>query len=90
MDEEVGLIVFHEMMHIRSCVVDHPEKPYAKSDVVELAIDDPVMARLNSGSYQMYVADAGLNRDDFSKFTRGQGPNAANYQCKDQYMNCHQ
>jgi len=46
--------------------------------MVELAVEDPVGARLNSDSYTMYIADTGLSREEFTKFTRTSGTNAYN------------
>jgi len=46
--------------------------------MVELALEDPVGARLNSASYTMYIADTGLSREEFTKFTKMSGNNAYN------------
>jgi hypothetical protein len=88
MAEETGLTVYHELQHMTSAVYDHPTKAYAKKTMVELAIEDPVGARLNSASYTMYIADTGLSREDFTKFTRTSGANARTPDCFDKYGNC--
>jgi hypothetical protein len=48
--EEVGLVIFHELMHITSGVYDHAntELAYGKDGMVKLAEEDPVGARLNA------------------------------------------
>jgi len=71
-----------------SSVYDHPTKAYAKNGMVELAVEDPVGARLNSASYTMYIADTGMTRSDFTKFTRTSGPNSAAVGCSDKYGDC--
>lgn len=73
---------------MNSAVYDHPTKAYAKKGMVELAIEDPVGARLNSASYTMYIADTGMSRENFTKFTRTSGPNARTPDCVDKYGNC--
>jgi len=88
MEEEVGLTVYHEIQHMTSAVYDHPTKAYAKKGMVELAVEDPVGARLNSASYTMYIADTGMNKDTFTKFTRTSGPNSRAVGCTDKYGNC--
>lgn len=36
----------------------------------------------------MYIADTGLNRDDFTRYTATQGANARNTKCFDSFGNC--
>jgi hypothetical protein len=88
LEEEVGLTIYHELQHITSIVYDHPTKAYAKKTMVELAIEDPVGARLNSASYTMYIADTGLPRELFSKYTKTSGADARSATCFDNYGNC--
>jgi hypothetical protein len=52
-----------------SAVYDHPTKAYSKKGMVELAIEDPPGARLNSASYTMYIASLGLSREKFNEYT---------------------
>merc|ERR1711998_288799 len=42
----------------------------------------------NSASYTMHIADTGLTREDFTKFTRTSGANARTPECFDKYGNC--
>lgn len=61
-DRQIGLTIYHELQHMTSAVYDHPTKAYSKKGMVELAVEDPVQARLNSDSYTMYIADSSLKR----------------------------
>ena len=88
MDNEIGLTIYHELQHMTSAVYDHPSKAYAKKSMVELAVEDPVGARLNSASYTMYIAETGMNREDFTKYTRTSGNNAKSAKCFDKHSNC--
>ena len=83
MEESVGLTVYHELQHMTSAVYDHPTKAYAKKTMVELAVEDPVGARLNSASYTMYIADTGLPREKFSEYTKTSGADARSAKCYD-------
>lgn len=51
LDESMGLIIFHELLHVTSAVYDHDTHAYAKKGMVEIAEKDPVGARLNAASY---------------------------------------
>lgn len=87
-DEDIGLTLYHELQHMTSAVYDHPSKAYSKSGMVELAVEDPAGARLNSASYTMYIATTGMSRDDFNKYTKTSGANSARVGCSDRYGNC--
>lgn len=87
-DEDIGLTLYHELQHMTSAVYDHPTKAYSKKGMVELAIEDPVGARLNSASYTMYIASTGMSREHFNKFTKTSGANAKSPDCFDKYGNC--
>ena len=52
-DSEIGLTIFHELMHMTSIVGDHD---YDRVEMVKLARNDPLKARLNSSSYMSYIA----------------------------------
>ena len=65
-DAEIGITLFHELIHVTSRVPDHPTHAYVKTDMFSLAKSDPVGARMNADSYTMYVAQTGLNRDKFT------------------------
>lgn len=82
-DVAIGLTIFHELQHITSSVYDHETHAYAKDQMVDLAVADPVGARLNAASYQMYIADAGMTRENFSKYTIGQGGDVIDQHCAD-------
>ena len=88
LDDEIGLTIYHELQHMTSAVYDHPSKAYAKKSMVELAVEDPVGARLNSATYTMYIAETGMNREDFTKYTRTSGNNAKSAKCFDKHSNC--
>ena len=87
-DNEIGLTIYHELQHMTSGVYDHPTKAYAKKSMVELAAEDPVGARLNSASYTMYIAEVGMTRENFTKYTRTSGLNAKSGKCYDKHSNC--
>lgn len=84
----IGLTMFHELQHMTSVVTDHPTHAYEKKSMVELAVIDPVAARLNSDTYTMYIADTGMNKADFTKYTSTSGNNAYSTTCSDEYSNC--
>jgi len=52
-DSVIGLTIFHELMHMTSIVGDHD---YDRVEMVKLARNDPLKARLNSSSYMSYIA----------------------------------
>lgn len=87
-DETVGLTIFHELQHMTSVVTDHPTHAYEKKSMVELAKIDAPAARLNSDTYTMYIADTGMNRADFTKYTSTSGNNARSEHCYDSFSNC--
>lgn len=87
-DNDVGLTLFHELQHMTSAVYDHPTNAYSKKGMVQLAEQDPRGARLNSASYTMYIADTGLSREEFTKYTKTSGNNARSATCYDSYSNC--
>jgi hypothetical protein len=87
-DFEIGLTIYHELQHMTSGVYDHPTKAYAKKSMVQLAVEDPVGARLNSASYTMYIAEVGMSMEDFTKYTKTAGNNARSSTCSDSYSNC--
>ena len=37
-DPEIGLTLFHELVHVTTRVTDHPTHAYEKSSMVELAV----------------------------------------------------
>jgi len=43
---------------------------------------------MNADNYSMYVADTGMNREEFTKHTSGQGGNVRDLKCYDKYSNC--
>jgi hypothetical protein len=80
--------MFHELQHMTSAVIDHPTKAYSKKGMVELGVEDPVGARLNAASYTMYIAETGMSKADFTKFTTLSGANARTPDCIDKFGNC--
>jgi len=66
LDGELGLTLFHELMHMTSSVSDHS---YTKRGMLALAKRDPTLARLNAQTYTYYIAQTGLPRDEYLKLT---------------------
>jgi len=87
-EDEIGLILFHELQHITSAAGDNPSYPYGKSDMMKLANKDPNGARLNSNSYTMYIAQTGMSPAEYTRFTGLFSPNGEADDCKDKYDNC--
>ena len=88
--QDIGMTLYHELYHVNSAVYDHPNssKAYGKKGMLQAAQEDPVMARLNSGNYCMYMATTGMSREDFNKYTTSSGANAKSPTCYDSYGNC--
>jgi hypothetical protein len=60
--EEVGFIMFHELVHMTSSVVDS-QLGYGKGPLVSLAAQNANAARTSANNYMLYAAQNGLSFD---------------------------
>jgi hypothetical protein len=88
--DAIGLVIYHEAVHMVSGVVDI-EGGYVKKGMVEMAEGRPEDSRSNSDSYTMYAAQNGMSAHDYSVFTNGWwGNNYVDPNCSDSYGSaCH-
>jgi hypothetical protein len=84
---EIGFIMFHELVHMVSQVVDS-ELGYGKGPLMQLAIQNADAARTSANNYMLYAAQNGLSFEEYNAISGGWGANAFNPNCMDQYSNC--
>jgi hypothetical protein len=84
---EVGFIMFHELIHIVSIVVD-ADVGYGKGPLVDLAEANPELARVSANNYMLYAAQNGLSYREYTEISNGWGLNVHNPECIDFYTNC--
>ena len=83
----IGFIMFHELVHMVSQVVDS-EMGYGKGPLMQLAINNADAARTSANNYMLYAAQNGLSFEEYNAISGGWGANAFNPDCMDQYTNC--
>jgi hypothetical protein len=84
---EVGFIIFHELIHIVSIVVD-ADVGYGKGPLVDLATTRPEVARVSANNYMLYTAQNGLSYRDYTEISTGWGLNVHDPTCTDSFTNC--
>jgi hypothetical protein len=52
---EVGFILYHELIHVVSFVID-ADVGYGKGPLVDLAGSNPSLARMSANNYMLYSA----------------------------------
>jgi hypothetical protein len=81
-DTQIGLALFHELIHMVSGVGD-VDGTYEKLSSVVLAENAPETARLNANNYMLYAAQNGLSLNDYDKFTDAWGTHVHSTTCSD-------
>lgn len=52
---QIGWVIYHELIHMVSHVADS-QRGYAKAPLVELAANEPELARNSANNYMLYTA----------------------------------
>merc|ERR1712166_1060493 len=87
-DVQLGLIAFHESVHMVSAAGDG-YGAYGKESLVKLAASEPDKARLTANSYMLYAAQAGMPHSEYDSATSLWGGSMnADGTCQDKYSNC--
>merc|ERR1711865_1251163 len=87
-DVQLGLIAFHESVHMVSAAGDG-YGAYGKKALIKLAASEPDKARLTANSYMLYAAQAGMNHAEYDSATSLWGGSMnADGTCQDKYSNC--
>merc|ERR1711865_1077519 len=87
-DVQLGLIAFHESVHMVSAAGDG-YGAYGKKSLIKLAASEPDKARLTANSYMLYAAQAGMNHAQYDSATSLWGGSMnADGTCQDKYSNC--
>lgn len=82
-ESQIGFTLFHELMHMTSSVRDYG---YPKSTCYNLAKTNPVKARHNAKSYQLFAAESSMPWKQYERVTGGMS--VIDDVCKDSYGNC--
>lgn len=85
--KEVGFVLYHELIHMTSFVVD-ADIGYGKGPLVELATANAEAARMSANNYMLYAAQNGLSYAEYSEVSTGWGLNVHDPFCTDRYSNC--
>jgi hypothetical protein len=85
--KEVGFVLYHELIHMTSFVVD-ADIGYGKGPLVELATANAEAARMSANNYMLYAAQNGLSYAEYSEVSTGWGLNVHDPYCTDRYSNC--
>jgi len=80
---ELGMTMFHELMHMSSSAGD---KGYKKRECFNLARTNPELARQNSAAYVYFAMESGFNKPDYERYSNGMS--IMNEGCKDKAGNC--
>merc|ERR1712195_376991 len=87
-DVQLGLIAFHESVHMVSAAGDG-YGAYGKESLIKLAASEPDKARLTANSYMLYAAQAGMPHSEYDSATSLWGGSMnADGTCQDKYSNC--
>jgi hypothetical protein len=87
-DVQLGLIAFHESVHMVSAAGDG-YGAYGKKSLIKLAKTEPDKARLTANSYMLYAAQAGMNHAQYDSATALWGGSMnADGTCGNKYGNC--
>jgi len=65
---ELGMTMFHELMHMSSSAGD---KGYKKRECFNLARTNPELARQNSAAYVYFAMESGFNKPDYERYSNG-------------------
>lgn len=83
-EKELGLTMFHELMHVTSGAGD---QGYTKLECFNNAKNDPTRARLNAAAYTYFAMESAMTRPNYEKYSKGMSIFDEN--CRDRYSNCY-
>lgn len=83
-----GFVSYHELVHMVSSASDGYGN-YSKSAGVNLAHNEPDIARLQANNYMLYAMQNTLKPYDYATASTSWGGSVFEVGCVDSYSNCH-
>jgi hypothetical protein len=83
-----GFVLYHELVHVTSTAGDGYGN-YSKSAGVNLAANEPDIARLQANNYMLYAMQNSMTPYEYAQATTSWGTSVFEIGCEDTYSNCH-